>query len=142
MHPTGHSNPQRAVGTFTVQIKPLGEPSAVPAGATPLAHLSLDKVFSGDMSGSSHGDMLTAVTPTRGSAGYVALERFAGALHGRQGSFVLQHSGTMSAIGGQQLSITIVPDSGTDGLEGISGRFSLKIEDGLHHYALAYELPA
>jgi hypothetical protein len=134
--------PQRAVGTFTVQMKPQGSPAEVPAGVTPLGRLSLDKVFSGDMAGRGHGEMLSAVTPTAGSAGYVAIERFTGTVHGRQGSFVMQHSGTMSQRGGQQLSITIVPESGSDTLRGIEGRFLLKIENGQHHYELEYELPA
>ncbi len=115
-----NNTPQRAVGTFTVQMQaqeqPHGAPSAVPAGATPLGRMSLDKVFSGDMSGTRQGEMLTAVTPTQGSAGYVAIERFTGVVQGRHGSFVLQHSGTMGQRDGQQLSITIVPDSGSDAL--------------------------
>ena len=133
---------QRAVGTFVVQMKPQGESSAVPEGTTPLGRMSLDKVFSGDMAGSSVGEMLTAVTPTAGSAGYVAFERFTGTVHGREGSFVLQHSGTMSQRGGQQLTITVVPDSGTDALRGIEGQFLLRIEQGQHHYTLEYTLAA
>ena len=134
--------PQRADGTFTVQMKPQGESAAVPEGETPLGRTSLDKVFSGEMAGTSHGEMLTAVTPTAGSAGYVAIERFTGTVHGRQGSFVLQHSGTMSQRSGQQLAIMIVPDSGTDALRGIEGQFLLRIEQGQHHYTLQYTLPA
>jgi Protein of unknown function (DUF3224) len=134
--------PQRAVGSFTVQMKPQGSPAEVPAGGTPIGRLSLEKVFSGDMAGTSQGEMLTAVTPTAGSAGYVAIERFTGTVHGRQGSFVMQHSGTMSPRGGQQLSISVVADSGTDALRGIDGRFLLTIDNGQHHYALEYTLPA
>jgi hypothetical protein len=133
---------RRAAGTFTVQMTPQGESAAVPEGATPLGRLSLDKVFSGDMAGASAGEMLTAVTPTAGSAGYVALERFTGTVHGRRGSFVLQHGGTMGRQHGQQLSITVVPDSGSGELQGIEGRFLLKIENGQHHYELEYTLPA
>jgi predicted flavoprotein YhiN len=132
---------QRAVGTFSVQMKPQGTPTDAPPGATPLARLSLDKVFSGDMVGTSQGEMLTAVTATPGCAGYVALERFTGTVHGREGSFVLQHSGAMSKRGGQQLSINVVPDSGSGALRGIEGRFLLKIENGQHHYELEYSLP-
>lgn len=132
----------RAVGTFTVQMKPAGEAPAAATDSTPLGRMTLDKVFSGDIQGSGQGEMLTAMTPTHGSAGYVALERFAGSVHGLEGSFVLQHSGTMSAGGGQQLSITIVPDSGSGALAGIAGRFLLKIEGGVHRYELEYTLPA
>jgi Protein of unknown function (DUF3224) len=136
------TTPQRAAGSFTVQMKPYEAPAEVPAGATPLARLALDKVFNGDMAGSSAGEMLTAVTPTAGSAAYVAIERFTGTVHGRQGSFVMQHSGTMSQRSGQQLSIKVVPDSGTDALCGIEGQLLLKIEQGQHHYTLEYTLPA
>ena len=131
-----------AIGTFAVQMKPQGESAAVPESATPLGRMSLDKVFSGDMAGSSFGEMLTAVTPTAGSAGYVAIERFTGTVHGRSGSFVMQHSGTMSQRGGQQLAIKVVPDSGSGALRGIEGEFLLKIEQGQHRYTLEYTLPA
>jgi predicted enzyme related to lactoylglutathione lyase len=130
-----------ASGTFGVQMTPAGEPAVAPDGETPLARMTLDKVFSGDMDGRSRGEMLTAVTPKSGSAGYVAVERFAGTVHGRRGSFVLQHCGTMSHAGGQRLDILIVPDSGSGELEGIAGRFLLKIERGEHRYALEYALP-
>jgi hypothetical protein len=136
------TNSQRAVGTFTVQMKPQGETAAVPEGVTPLGRMSLDKIFSGDMAGRSEGEMLTAVSPMAGSAGYVAIERFTGSVHGRDGSFVMQHSGTMSRQHEQQLSITVVPDSGSGALQGIEGRFLLKIENGQHHYELQYTLPA
>jgi hypothetical protein len=139
MSQTPPSAPQRATGTFTVQMKPLGAPASTEPGATPLGRMSLEKVFSGDMAGTGQGEMLTAVTPTPGSAGYVAMERFVGSVHGRAGSFVLQHGGTMTR-GAQQLSITIVPDSGTGALRGIAGRFLLAIEGGVHRYTLEYTL--
>jgi hypothetical protein len=84
--------------------------------------------------------MLTAMTGTEGSAGYVAMERVTGTLHGREGSFVLQHTGTMNR-GAQQLSIAVVPDSGTGKLAGIAGTFAIRIEDGRHYYDFEYSLP-
>ena len=133
---------QHAVGMFTVQMKPQGSAAEALQGATPLGRMSLTKVFSGDMAGTGEGEMLTAVTATAGSAGYVAVERFTGTVHGYRGSFVMQHSGTMTKRLGQQLSITIVPDSGSDQLKGIEGRFLLKIDNGQHLYTLEYTLPA
>jgi Protein of unknown function (DUF3224) len=127
-----------AKGSFTVEMKPQAEPSA--ADGVSLARMSLDKRFEGDLAGSGKGEMLTALTATKGSAGYVAIERVTGTLHGRSGSFALQHSGTMNR-GAQQLSITIVPDSGTGELAGIAGVFKLEIVDGRHLYELAYSLP-
>jgi hypothetical protein len=128
-----------ARGIFSVDIKPQRDPVA--ADGVSLGRMSLAKQIEGDLTGTSTGEMLTALTPVKGSAGYVAIERVTGTLHGRAGSFVLQHTGTMDN-GAQQLSITIVPDSGTGALAGISGTFRLRIEAGQHYYELEYSLPA
>jgi Protein of unknown function (DUF3224) len=127
-----------ANGTFTVQMKPQDDTSS--ANGVNLGRMSLDKIFEGDLVGSGQGQMLTAMTAVKGSAGYVAIERVSGTLHGKAGSFVMQHSGTMDK-GAQQLSITLVPDSGTGELAGIQGVFRLRMEGGQHHYELAYTLP-
>ena len=128
-----------AKGTFQVEMKPQSE-SGAEDGNTNLGRMSLDKVFQGDLEGVGTGEMLTAVTGTEGSAGYVAIERVTGSLHGRQGSFVFQHTGSMSGAG-QALSITVVPDSGTGALTGLAGTFSLSIVDGEHFYEFEYSLP-
>lgn len=128
-----------ARGTFTVQMTPHAEPVGVDGVA--LGRLALAKRFEGGLAGIGAGEMLTAVTPTRGSAGYVAIERFTGTLAGRSGSFVFQHSGTMDQ-GAQQLSVTVVPGSGTGELQGLAGRFAIQIEGGLHRYEFTYTLPA
>lgn len=130
---------KQATGTFTVAMQPQGEPDAAP-GAT-LGRMSLEKQFHGDLQGVGQGTMLTAVTDTDGSAGYVAIERVSGTLHGRRGSFVFQHNGLMQR-GAQQLTIRVVPDSGTGELTGLAGTFGLKIIDGQHHYTFDYTLPA
>jgi hypothetical protein len=101
--------------------------------------MSIDKTYSGDLVGKGVGRMLSAMTEVKGSAGYVAIERVSGTLHGRTGSFVLQHSGTMSR-GAQQLVITIVPDSGTGELAGITGSKMIRIVEGKHFYDMDYEL--
>lgn len=128
----------KASGTFEVQLipQPLADPKADPT----LARMMIDKVFAGDLQGSSRGEMLTAGSPDKGSAGYVAIERVSGTLLGRSGSFVLQHSGTMNR-GALQLAITVVPDSGTEGLTGLTGALDIKIVDGKHSYTLDYTLP-
>lgn len=128
----------RATGMFEVTMNPQGSPA--PAAGAVLGRMSLDKKFQGDLVGVGKGEMLTALTDTKGSAGYVAIERVSGSLHGRQGSFVFQHTGTMDR-GAQQLSITVVPDSGTDQLAGIAGKFNLTITDGKHFYDFEYSLP-
>jgi hypothetical protein len=83
--------------------------------------------------------MLTAGSVATGSAGYVAIERIAGKLKGREGTFVVQHNGIMNR-GTPSLSVTVVPDSGTGQLAGLSGKFGVKIEQGRHSYEFDYEL--
>jgi hypothetical protein len=101
--------------------------------------MSIVKRFHGDLEATSYGEMLSAVGDVKGSAGYVALERVNGILQGRSGSFVLQHSGTMTR-GAPELSVTVVPDSGTGELVGLSGRLTIKIESGAHSYEFEYTL--
>ena len=124
---------ERAVGTFEVDVKPLSSGDQTPG------RFSLEKRFRGGLEGTSRGEMLTAGTGVRGSAGYVAIEKVDGKLHGRAGTFALQHSGTMTR-GSPQLTITVVPDSGTGELTGLSGTMSIVIEDGKHSYELEYTL--
>jgi hypothetical protein len=123
----------RATGTFQVQLAPQET-------AAPLGRLSIDKQFSGDLQGTSKGEMLAFRTLVEGSAGYVAMEQVTGTLAGRTGTFVLMHVGTMDR-GAQGLTITVVPDSGTGGLEGITGRLNIIIEGGRHSYEFDYTLP-
>ncbi|MET0292951.1 MAG: DUF3224 domain-containing protein [Steroidobacteraceae bacterium] len=129
---------QHAKGTFEVSLVPQGDSNA--ADGTTLGRMSLDKRFAGDLAGTGQGQMLTAMTAVAGSAGYVAIERVTGTLHGRAGSFVLQHTGTMNR-GAPQLAITVVPDSGTGALAGIAGTFVIDIVDGKHFYRFEYTLP-
>ena len=127
----------RAAGPFDVKLIPQPADPATDGG---LGRMALDKTFRGDLDATSKGTMLAAGTAVKGSAGYVALERVTGALHGRRGSFVLQHSGTMDR-GAPTLAITVVPDSGTDELAGLRGRMAIIIADGKHSYEFDYELP-
>ena len=98
----------------------------------------VSKEFSGDMAGTSEAQMVAAYTATPGSAGYVAIEHFTGSVGGRSGSFVLQHSGLMDR-GDAALAVTIVPDSGTGELAGISGTIEIDNDAGTHSYVLEYE---
>ncbi len=127
----------RAKGTFEVKITPQSEDKG--DGAS-LGRLSMHKTFSGDLTGTSTGEMLTAMTGIKDSAGYVAVERVTGTLHGRKGSFAMQHNATMTR-GAQYLNIVIVPDSGSGELAGIAGKLTIDIRDGKHFYDLEYTLP-
>ena len=129
----------RATGAFEVTLTPQPFEGA-PDGAK-LGRLTLDKRFRGDLEATSKGQMLSAGTDVKGSAGYVAIEHVTGTLHGRSGAFALQHSGTM-ARGTPALSVTVVPDSGTGQLAGIEGSMEIIIADGKHAYALDYTLPS
>ena len=129
---TMHAN-----GPFDVKLTP--QP-AEPDIDGDLGRMALDKTFHGDLEATSKGTMLSAMTGVKGSAGYVALERVTGTLHGRRGSFVLQHSGTMDR-GAPTLTISVVPDSGTDELVGLSGTMAIVIAQGKHNYGFDYELP-
>lgn len=129
---------QTANGPFDIQLAP--QPLSSVAESTGLGRLSLDKTFHGDLQATSQGEMLSFRSSVQGSAGYVAMETVRGTLHGRRGSFVLQHSSTMER-GTPTQSITVVPDSGTDELAGITGRMVITITNGAHFYQFDCELP-
>jgi hypothetical protein len=129
--------PMRAKGAFEVKLTPQAT-DGQPEGA-PLGRMAIDKQFHGDLEATSKGQMLSAGTAVKGSAGYVAIERVSGNLQGRSGTFVLQHSGTMTR-GVPQLTITVVPDSGTDQLTGLAGTMAIQIADGKHSYDFEYTL--
>jgi hypothetical protein len=125
-----------ATGPFTVKLAPQGDASADPK----LARLTIVKQFHGDLEATSHGQMLSAGTDTKGSAAYVAIEKVTGTLAGQAGSFILMHSATMNR-GTPQLSVTVVPDSGTGALLGITGSMQISIAaDGAHSYDFTYTL--
>lgn len=127
-----------ATGPFNVTLTPTWTEDHL--DGTKLARLTIDKQFHGDLEATSKGEMLSAVTSTKGSAGYVAIERVTGALRGRTGSFVLQHSGTMNR-GAAHLTLTVVPDSGSGELTGLAGAMTIEIVEGKHSYGFTYTLP-
>lgn len=123
-----------ATGSFDVKLTPASAPDA------PIGAMAIAKTFHGDLEGSSAGQMLAVRTAVADSAGYVAMERVTGTLGGHTGTFALQHSGSMNK-GAQSLSVTVVPDSGTAGLAGLTGAMDIKIEGGNHFYTFRYSLP-
>ena len=128
----------QATGPFEVKIDPQAPDEK--AGGAAIGRMLLDKHFHGDLEATSKGTMLAAGTAVKGSAGYVALEIVTGTLKGHTGTFVLQHSATMTR-GVPQLSITVVPDSGTGQLVGLTGKMLINIVDGKHTYNFEYTLP-
>ena len=127
-----------AKGDFVVKLLPLAFEGQ--QDGSKIGRMSIDKTISGDLVATTKGQMLSAMTEVKGSAGYVAIESVEGALKGRKGTFVLQHTGTMSQ-GSPSLSVTVVPDSGTDELVGLAGQFNIVIAAGKHSYEFKYALP-
>ncbi len=125
-------------GAFDVKIIPQAAETA--AAGEVIGRMLLDKRFHGELDATSVGQMLAMRSKIAGSAGYVAMELVQGTLSGRAGSFVLQHSGTMNR-GAASLSLTVVPDSGTDALEGLVGSMEIIIAEGKHSYKFDYTLP-
>ncbi|NVJ60658.1 MAG: DUF3224 domain-containing protein [Gammaproteobacteria bacterium] len=128
----------KATGKFEVTLNPI-EPHIQSSDATSFKRMSIEKKFLGDLEATSQGEMLSAMSATQGSAGYIAMEQVEGVLGGKKGRFVLQHFGIMSD-GDRRLILEVVPDSGSDELTGISGKMSITIEEGLHFYNFEYSL--
>ena len=126
---------KRASGTFEVKLTPQSDNAA-----EGLDRVTFAKQIHGDFEGTSVGQMLTSMSKTQDSGVYVAIERMTGTLQGRKGSFDLHHVGIMNR-GTQQLTINVVPDSGTDQLAGITGTITIKVADGKHSYEFDYSLP-
>lgn len=123
-------------GKFEVKLQPL-QPYSKGDNGINFGRMSIDKNFEGELSAVSKGEMVSVMTPVKGSAGYVAIEQVNGILSGKKGSFVLHHFGTMNK-GKNYLNIEVVPDSGTDELKGISGKMNILIEEGEHYYDFEY----
>ncbi len=128
----------KATGEFKVDLRPL-DTYAEGRGGVTLARMSIDKTFRGDLEAQSRGEMLSALTAVEGSAGYVALEQVNGRLHGKQGSFALQHFGVMTE-GQNRLILEVVPGSGAGEMAGLSGSMRIVIKDGQHFYEFDYLL--
>jgi hypothetical protein len=126
-----------AKGTFNVSLKP--QPISDIASGSEIGRMSLDKQFSGDLVGTSKGEMLASMSAVKGSAGYVAIERVSGTIGDRTGTFVLQHFGTMNR-GAATLTVAVIPDSGTEDFKGLSGSLTIDIVDEKHFYTLNYSI--
>lgn len=123
-----------ARGTFDVAPKVISSPDE-----SPLGRMSIDKTFHGDLEATTRGQMLSAMTATKGSAGYVAIELVSGTLAGKTGTFLLQHHGLMNR-GVPDLMVTVIPDSGTGDLVGLSGKLTIINDHGKHSYEFGYSI--
>ncbi|MGC1782190.1 MAG: DUF3224 domain-containing protein [Acidobacteriaceae bacterium] len=131
-----------AVGNFDVKITPVAPDDK--SGDSAIGRMLIDKQFHGALDATSKGEMLASMSGVKGSGGYVAMEHIQGTLQddqgkGRTGTFVLQHTGTMNR-GEPSLSVTVVPDSGTSELTGLTGSMKMDIVDGKHFYEFDYAL--
>jgi len=127
--------PHHAHGSFDVKITP--QESAPDAA---VARMLLYKEFHGDLEAIAHGEMMAAGEPLTNAGVYVAIDRVTGTLGGRSGSFLMAHRGIRNAEG-QELSIVIVPGSGTGQLTGLTGTLGIEIVGKEHFYNVEYELP-
>ena len=127
----------QAKGEFEVKRIPQEELDI--GGGASVGHSRFDKRFRGPLDAASVVHMLAVMSPVAGSGAYVAIERIEGTLNGRRGSFFAQHNGVMDR-GKPSLDLTVVPDTGTDGLVGLRGRIAIDIVDGKHFYTFDYDL--
>ena len=129
---------KHARGTFEVKVTAqkddgVGDPS--------IGRMGVEKVYHGDLEGTGLAQMLAGMSAdVKDSGAYVAIERVRGTLDGRTGSFAVHHRGVMTR-GAQDLTIAVVPDTGTDGFKGITGTMTIEIKDGKHFYGFDYRLP-
>jgi hypothetical protein len=128
----------RASGSFTVDVRP--QPSEPGVGDASIGRMALHKRFEGGLRGEALGQMLAMRSPVDGSAAYVALDRFEGALDGRRGGFSLQHRGVMDR-GAASLEVQVVPDSGSEELTGLRGSLLIRVDGKQHAYDFDYSLP-
>lgn len=135
MAETAQPASRTAKGRFDVTLVP--QP---PAEDVPNGRMTLRKTFHGDLAGTSSGEMLTSSDARDGSGAYVAVERFTGQLAGREGSFYLVHRGIMDQ-GRADLSIAVVPGSGTGELQGLTGTLELDLASKQHDFVFTYTLP-
>ena len=124
-------------GEFDVKRTPEGGFDL--GGGVLTGHFRFDKQFHGALDATGVVHMLAVGTQVDGSAAYVAIERIAGTLDGLSGTFLTQHNGTLDR-GAPTLSLTVVPDSATDELEGLTGRMAIDIVEGKHFYTFDYEI--
>ena len=122
-----------AAGTFEIKLAPTGH-----APDESLQSLSLAKTYHGDLEGTSKGEMLASGGPPSTSGGYVAMERITGTLAGRSGSFSAMQLGSMSTGAAPQMTMQIVPGSGTGELSGLYGTMTIAVPGGQHHYTIHY----
>jgi len=128
---------RHASGTFEVKVTPVaGSDKGVAS-----ARMSLAKTFSGELTGTSNGEMWATETGVEGSGGYVAIEKVVATLNGRSGSFTLIHQGTMRRGAEFQMRIVVVPDSGSEQLAGLAGTMTIRIEKDKHFYDFDYTMP-
>ncbi len=128
----------KARGTFEIQMSPQSQEEKI--DGVSVSRQSADKQYSGDIEGSGKGEMLAALTNVKTSQAYAGIERVVGTLQGRKGTFLLQHTGTMTAAT-RDLKVTVVPDSGTGQLVGLSGKMMINVVNGKHLYEFDYMLP-
>jgi hypothetical protein len=130
-----------ARGPFDVKMIPQDDKSV-----EGISRMLGEKQYHGDLDGTAKVQML-ATGSAKSSGVYVAIEIFNGTLQTasgekKSGGLALHHTGIMTKAG-PNLTINVVPDSGTGQLAGISGKMNIVIApDGKHSYEFEYTLPS
>ena len=117
----------RAAAVITVHKY---EPAAYdePADGPALTRIHVEESFSGDITGDGAVEFLQAARAD-GSASFVGIERVAGELGGRRGTFLLQDAGTVrdNIVSGDWF---VIPGSGTGQLAGLRGEGGFRADLG------------
>jgi len=115
------------------------KPYSEAPGEAKLTRASVTKTYTGDIEGDAQVEYLMMYRAD-GSASFVGLERFTGRIKGKSGTFVLQRTGVFE--GGQaKESYSVIADSATGELKGLSGDGKTAVGHGMEHpFTLSYEL--
>lgn len=116
-------------GRFDIDIAPA---EALLAGT---GRFNFTKTWTGGITGTSEGVMLSGGDPSAGAAGYVAIELFEGVIDDRTGTLMFQQFGSMMN-GADALQYEVVPGSGTAELATATGDVVLDVANGDHKVVL------
>ncbi|NNH73179.1 DUF3224 domain-containing protein [Nocardia uniformis] len=110
---------------------------AATEGAPNLGIATGHDLYSGAIEGDADWQGLTC-TAADGSGTFDSLQRTRGTLDGRTGTFVLRMTGTFCPSGDSRAEWSVIPDSGTGELTGLTGTGGYDSTAGTNTYTLTY----
>lgn len=115
------------------------KPYSEEQGEPRLTRASVTKTYTGDIEGQAQVEYLMMYR-SDGSATFVGLERVAGRIGDKAGTFVLQHIGTFES-GLAKAAYSVIPGSATGDLRGLRGDGTSAVGHGMEHpFSLTYQL--